>query len=113
MDYQSCLKSCISNARVAGAEGDISIYEGYPAPSEAEWAECLQEVIDNGEDPQNPYHCMGGYELRLARRGIKTVLGALVDELKAMATEAGVPQEHVADVITLWASTKGGSSGAG
>jgi len=113
MDYQSCLKACISNARVEGAEGDISIYEGYPAPSEAEWAECLQEVIDGGEDLQNPYHCMGRYELRLARRGIKTVLGAMVDELKAIATTAGVPSEHVADVIALWAATKRGPSDAG
>ena len=107
MNYQTCLKLCISNTRKAGAEDDIAIYEGYPKPSDAEWAECLQEVVDCGDDLQNPCHCMGKYELRLSQLGIKTVLDSFIDKLKAIAIKVGVPSEHVADVITLWLSTKG------
>jgi hypothetical protein len=117
MDYQTCLKSCISNARAAGAESDIETYESYPPPSEAAWAQCLQEVIDGGEDIQNPYHCMGAYEVRLHRQGFNTVFGCMVDELKAIAIKVGVPSEHVADVVMLWAHThtkrKIGPSGTG
>jgi hypothetical protein len=58
-------------------------------------------VVDGDEDPRNPYDCMGTYELRLHRRGIKTVIGSMVDDLKTIATKVGVPSEHVADVVML------------
>ena len=64
-------------------------------------------MVDGEEDHQNPYHCMGRYELRLVRQGIKTVLGSIIDEIKAVAVEIGLPPEHLADAITMWEITKG------
>lgn len=64
-------------------------------------------MIDVGDDLQNPHDCMGKYELRLDRLGLKTVLRKFVDELKAIAIEVGVPSEHVADVVTFWLMTRG------
>jgi len=101
--YQACLEQCIFDALAVTAEGDAVMYRGYPVPSDAEWVECLQETHDDGEDLQNPYECLARYEFRLAKRGIKTVLGRFVEELRERATGAGVPPERFADVVTLMA----------
>ncbi|MBI3042737.1 MAG: hypothetical protein HYY78_07915 [Betaproteobacteria bacterium] len=37
---------------------------------------------------------------------MKTVLGGMADDLKAIAIRVGVPSEHIADVVMLWAHTK-------
>ena len=102
MDYQTCLNACISNALAEGAEADAATYRSFPTPSDEEWAECLQEVADCPfEKLENPYHCMGRYEVRLDRRGIKTVLGMVADEFKASAIRVGLPFEHLPDAIML------------
>jgi hypothetical protein len=99
--YQSCLQECIAIAMAEGLETDAKIYANYPTPSEEEWSECVQELIDLGEDLENPYDCMARYELRLGKRGIKTVLGMVSDEYEAIASKVGMPLEFLPDAIML------------
>jgi hypothetical protein len=99
--YQSCLQECIAIAMAEGLATDAEIYANYPTPSEKEWSECVQELIDLGEDLENPYDCMARYELRLGKRGIKTVLGMVCDEYKASASRVGMPLEFLPDAI-MW-----------
>jgi hypothetical protein len=104
MKYQTCLKSCIANARLAGATADIAMYQSYPQPIAKEWEACLKDVVSRGDDSNDPFACMASYELRLSKRGVRTVLGCLVDELKAAAQQTGIPHNYTADLIALWAT---------
>jgi hypothetical protein len=97
--YQICLQECIAIAMAEGLEADAEIYANYPTPSEKEWDEWVQEVMDLRENLENPYNCMGRYELRLSKRGIKTVLGMVCDEYKVIASQVGLPLELLPDAI--------------
>jgi hypothetical protein len=97
--YQICLQECIAIAIAEGLEADAEIYANYPTPSEKEWDECVHEVMDLQEDLENPYNCMGQYELRLSKRGIRTVLGIVSDEYKPIASKVGMPLELLPDAI--------------
>lgn len=75
MDYLSCRKKCIEIALQEGHAGAAEIYMSLPIPSTHEWAECLQEVVDEPtESTQNPHHVIGRWELRLFKKGAPTVL---------------------------------------
>lgn len=87
-DYQSCLRECISLAVESGDELSAARYAGYPVPSLEEWAACLEVVIAQGESLENPIRCMRKYELRLARKGIRT---AAADRLDALAFDIAGP----------------------
>ena len=102
MDYELCLKACIDDARERGASEDIAHYNSYPTPDGVEWAECLEVVRQANEDVTNPLTCMSQYELRLAKRGIPTILVKFVHELREAARKAGVPEDHIDDAITLF-----------
>jgi hypothetical protein len=82
---------CIAIAKVEGLEEDAQIYATYPAPSEKEWNECVQAVLDLQEDPGDPFNCMGQYELRLGKRGIKTVSGWSPMNAKQLVPESVCP----------------------
>ena len=102
MEYQKCLEACVSIALADGKNAYVAIYRSFPTPSEKEWAECLREVADYPlDDLENPYHCMGRYEMRLHKREIRTPLSIAVDEFKAIAIEVGLPLEHLPDAIML------------
>ena len=75
MEYLSCLNKCIGIALQEGPAGAAEIYMSLPVPSTPEWAECLQEVLDEpSESTRNPHHVIGRWELRLFKKGVPTVL---------------------------------------
>jgi hypothetical protein len=99
MNYATCVAECAVEERSRGCARYADLYESYPVPGPAEWAQCLLEVDLAGEDRKNPYHCMGAYELRLSRRGIETVLGCLAEDLRAIASRTGIPSRFFVDAV--------------
>jgi len=100
MDYGTCLQQLIcdlSRQDTPQAKEDIGTLFTYPIPSANEWADVLRTVAGNNEDTDDPWHCMGEYELRLSKRGMKTVLGTVCDQLRTIAEHVGVPEEGVAE----------------
>lgn len=112
MTYGECVSACIAAATEDQADDVVAIYKALPIPSDAQWAECLQDVAQEpSEDVGNPYHCMGVYELRLAKRGIPTVLGIkarrVSKDLDNAAIKAGIPVEFRSDVVRLSIELRG------
>ena len=101
MDYPICLESCIAIARKDGRECDAALFAAYPSPSEAEWSQCLKEVADLGDSLEDPHHCMGRYELKLHKRGVRTVLGEGLTELRQVAINVGLPLEYLPNAMLL------------
>jgi hypothetical protein len=99
--YQICLQECIAIAMAEGLETDAKIYANYPTPLEKEWDECVQEVMDLQEHLGNPYNCMGQYELRLSKRGIKPCLGWCAMNTRQLLPKVGMPLELLPDAIML------------
>lgn len=112
MTYGECVNACIAEAIEDQAEDVAAIYRALPIPSDAEWAECLQDIAQEpSEDVGNPYHCMGVYELRLAKRGIPTVLGIrarrVAEDVEGAAIKAGIPVEFRSDAVRLSIERRG------
>ena len=101
MEYPICLESCIAIARQDRRENDAALFAAYPSPSEEEWSQCLKEVTDLGDSLDNPHHCMGRYELKLHKRGVRTVLGELFTELREVAINVGLPLEYLTNAMLL------------
>jgi hypothetical protein len=106
MTYKACLNECVSTAFADGLPGDATIYKNLPAPSDQDWAECLQEVADEeSENLENAHDCMARWELRMHKLGFNTVLHEVVSriesDLRDLASELGIPPEFQQDLITL------------
>lgn len=107
MTYGECVDVCIAIALDEQREDDAAIYRALPIPSDDEWYECLQDVANEpSENLENPFHCMGVYEMRLVRRGIPTVLGKSTSKiqkgLEAAAVKVGMPVEFLPDALELF-----------
>ncbi len=103
MDYAECLASCIATLRAdndARAETDVAMLSCYPVPTRQEWANVL-DATAKYENIEDPFACMGQYEIRLHQRGFQTVLDSVVAEYKAIAARVGLPEEFLADAIVL------------
>ena len=110
MDYETCLRACVSVLRQDGTEralADIHTLSNYPIPSAAEWAEVLRRGSELSIDYDNPFDWMGGYEMELSQRGIPTVLGSFVNELKKCAGDAGIPDEYIPAAIVCFMHRNG------
>lgn len=57
-DFAVCLADCIRH----GMSEQAPLYVQYPRPTEKEWAQCLKEVKEIGEDLNNPFECMARWE---------------------------------------------------
>ena len=106
MDFEECRKRCIQLSRLRGREDEAQVLEGHAAPGDEEWAECVHEAIESGEDIANPFSYMARYELRLAKQGIPTALGLAAgrfrEEIRAAALNAGVPRDRLDDAEQLY-----------
>jgi hypothetical protein len=97
MDFQDCITQCIEDASANLTYSHyVAVLESYPVPTEKEWRECVEEVQGApGEDPENPWHCLGRYELRLSRLGFLTVLDFVAAEALAACKAAGWSQKEL------------------
>ena len=106
MDFAECKRRCIAISQSEGRQDEVELFDSHPLPTAEEWADCTKEVIDAGEDVDNPHHLMGTYELRLAKRGLKTSLGLAAGgfkkKLQELASDVGVPKENIEDVVRLY-----------
>jgi hypothetical protein len=106
MNYIECRDRCIATIRADGGDGSedqIAIYTNHPFPTEDEWADIVIETA-RYDDVHDPFACMGQYEMHLHRSGRKTALGAVVEDLKTTARNAGIPEEYLSDAVTLLGS---------
>jgi hypothetical protein len=74
-----------------------------------QWADVLDHVKVNG-DVEDPFDCMGRYELALRARGITTLLGKVVGEMQEAFRKAGVPEEYVSNAVELFVRRNLGKS---
>jgi hypothetical protein len=105
MEFEQCRQQCIAKSQAEGCLEEVALFVTHPQPTDEEWAQCMREVIEAGEDINNPYHLMGRYELRLAKRGIKTGISLAAEDLKRelreIALAAGIPGEFVESACHL------------
>src|SRR4051812_39716733 len=105
MNYDDCLEACVSTLRqdaTPAAERDISIYLSYPIPCEREWTDILQAIAEGGGDAEDPFDCIGTYEIRLSKLGYPSPLADYVSKLQAAARDGGIPAEFVDDAVALF-----------
>jgi len=85
--------------QVNGA-ADVAMLLAYPVPSDVEWNDILRPTAEY-EDVHDAFACVGQYEIRLQKRGFKTLLGYVIGNLHQAANSIGVPDDRIPDVVTL------------
>lgn len=106
MTFEDCIKSCIEDVSATERQY-VSLLLSYPAPTDAEWEECVQEVRDYpGEDPENPWHCLGRYELRLSRLGLLTMLDLVAAETLTACKAAGLSPKDLPALLMAHPETE-------
>jgi hypothetical protein len=75
MTFEQCIRALVTEALAEGYITAAAMFMRYPHPTAQEWADCLHEAVQVGDDQGRAEHCMTSYELRLESRGFPTVLG--------------------------------------
>jgi hypothetical protein len=100
LDYESCLRACVAGLRSDGNEDAAVLYLRHPVPSPEEWQDVVR-VATRYDDGEHAFVCMQVYEERLIERGLPTVLGKFVADLKGIAEEVGLPAALLPDAVQL------------
>jgi hypothetical protein len=94
MDYPKALSACFVG--VLSMDKNPSLLLSYPVPSAEDWARCRSDLEHQcGEDPDNPFDCMGQYQFLLHTQGLSTALAEYVEEIRQVARDYVIPTEYL------------------
>ncbi len=79
MNFMTCRALCIARAIAEGRKDHAALYRKYPVPKPETWEACLSHLAHWNESKEDPFECMGRYEIHLRRSGRRTVLDEMAE----------------------------------